>query len=72
MKLDSNMTVKELITHHPSAIDVFIKRKMLCIGCQTETFHTIEDVACINGILLKHLLKDLRDAINAERKSRGD
>jgi hybrid cluster-associated redox disulfide protein len=72
MKLDSNMTVKELMTHHPSVIDVFIKRKMLCIGCQTETFHTIEDVACINGILLKHFLKDLRDAIDAQGESRED
>lgn len=63
MKFDSNMTVRELMTHHPSAIDIFIKRKMLCVGCPTETFHTIEDVACINGILLKYLLKNLRDAM---------
>jgi hybrid cluster-associated redox disulfide protein len=66
MKLDSKMTVSELMTYHPSAIDVFIKRKMLCVGCPTETFHTLEDVARINGIALKNLLEDLQDAIDAQ------
>ena len=65
MKLDSKMTVSELMTVHASAIDVFIKRKMLCVGCPTETFHTLEDVARINGIALEHLLEDLQDAIDA-------
>jgi hybrid cluster-associated redox disulfide protein len=66
MKLDSKMTVRELMTYHPSAIDIFIKRKMLCVGCPTETFHTLEDVARINGIALEHLLEDLHDAIDAQ------
>jgi len=63
MKIDSKMTVSELMMRHPSAIGVFIKRKMPCIGCPTEAFHTIEDAARMNGILLKPLLKDLRDII---------
>lgn len=69
MKLDSKMTVSELITAHPSAMDAFIKRKMLCIGCPTEIFHTLEDVAQINGIPLESLMKELRWAIDDEVKS---
>ena len=69
MNLDSKMTVSELITAHPSAMDVFIKRKMLCIGCPTETFRTLEDVARINGIALEALMKELRWAINGQVKS---
>jgi len=68
MNLDSKMTVSELMRVHPSTIDVFIKRKMLCIGCPTETFHTLEDVARINGIPLNQLLKEFRRAINAPGK----
>jgi hybrid cluster-associated redox disulfide protein len=68
MNLDSKMTVSELMRVHPSTIDVFIKRKMLCIGCPTETFHTLEDVARINGIPLNQLLKEFRGAINAPGK----
>ena len=64
MILDSKMTVSELMRVHPSAMDVFIKRKMLCVGCPTESFHTVEDVARINGIALYQLLKELQGAIN--------
>jgi hybrid cluster-associated redox disulfide protein len=66
MKLDSKMTVSELISVHPSAMRFFLQRRMLCVGCPTETFHTLEEVACIHGIALEHLLEDLRDAIDAQ------
>ena len=65
MNLDSKMTVGELMRVHPPAMQIFIKRKMLCVGCPTETFHTLEDVARINGIVLEHFLNDLREAIDA-------
>jgi len=57
------MTVGELVARHPSVMEVFIKRRMPCVGFPTERFHTIEDVARINGIVLEHLLKELLDAI---------
>lgn len=63
MRLDPKMTVDELITRHPLAIGVFVKRKMFCVGCPTEGFHTIEEVARIYGILLEPFLKDLENAI---------
>jgi len=69
MQLDSKMTVSELMTAYPTSVAVFIKRKMLCVGCPTETFHTIEDAARIHGITLGHLLKDLRKAIDIQEKS---
>jgi len=69
MKLNSQMSVRELLTQHPSATAVLIKRKVLCVGCPAETFHTIEDIACIHGILLEHLLRDLRDAIDGQEQS---
>ena len=69
MQLDSKMTVGELMTVHPSAVAVFIKRKMLCVGCPTETGHTLEDVASINGIALECLMEDLREAIAISQRS---
>ena len=57
MNLDSKMTVSELMRVHPSAMDVLIKRKMLCVGCPTESFHTLEDVACIYGIAFGTLIE---------------
>ena len=69
MILDSKMTVSDLMRVHPSVMDVFIKRKMLCVGCPTEMFHTLEDVARIYGIALKQLMKELRGAINDQGES---
>ncbi|MBN1849855.1 MAG: DUF1858 domain-containing protein [Deltaproteobacteria bacterium] len=69
MNLDSKMTVSELITAHPSVMGVFMKHRLLCIGCPAETFHTLEDVASINGIALGDLMKDLRRVADARVKS---
>jgi len=66
MQLDSKMTVSELMEHHPSVIAVFIKRKLGCVGCPTEAFHTIEDVAHTNSLMLEPFLKDLERAIASE------
>lgn len=63
MTLDPHMTIKELLEHHPISIKVFIKRKMLCVGCPTESYHTLEDVAKIYGVALGTLMKSLQEAI---------
>lgn len=68
MRLDSKMTISELMRVHPSAMDVFIKRKMLCVGCPAESFYTLEDVACIYVIALETFLKELHVAISARHK----
>jgi len=45
-----NITVYELLQDHPSAMDVFIERKMFCIGCPAQAFHTLNDVVRIYGL----------------------
>lgn len=69
MELDSKITISELMAHYPSAVGVFIRRKMPCVGCPAEKFHTIEEAARLNGILLKYLMKDLRSAVKDRKKS---
>jgi len=69
MIIDSKMTVSDLMRVHPSAMDVFIKRKMLCVGCPTESFHTLEDVAHLYGIALEQLLRELRGVIDLQDKT---
>jgi hybrid cluster-associated redox disulfide protein len=69
MKLDVKMTVGELLKVHPAAVAVFITRKLLCLGCPAETFHTLEDVARLNGIVLKQMTKELQAALRSKGKS---
>ncbi|MBX3532685.1 MAG: DUF1858 domain-containing protein [Rhizobiaceae bacterium] len=39
------MTVDEIMRRWPAAIRVFIRNRMLCIGCPIGVFHTVRD-AC--------------------------
>jgi hybrid cluster-associated redox disulfide protein len=66
MQLDSKMTVSQLMERHPSVIAVFIKRKLGCVCCPTEAFHTIDDVAHANGLKLKAFIDELERAIASE------
>ncbi len=64
------MTIKELLERHPTAINAFIERKMLCVGCPVQAYHTLEEVARIYGISLSALMESVRHAIQtAKRRS---
>jgi len=66
MKLRKKTTVEELMKQCPEVIAVFIQRKLGCVGCPTEAFHTLEDVAHVNGLELNSLLADLEQAIRSK------
>lgn len=66
MKLEVNMTVHELLRDHPSAMDVFIERKMLCVGCPAQAFHTLSEVARIYGLDGKSFMASLDNLVLQE------
>jgi hybrid cluster-associated redox disulfide protein len=68
IKIDSKMTIQELLGHHPCATAAFIKRRRLCVGCPAQAFHTLEDVACIHGGTVDDLRAAIRKAIQMEEK----
>lgn len=61
--INVNITVKELLDRHPEALGVFLERNLGCIGCPTEAYHTLADVARIHGCPPEKLLAVLRKAI---------
>ena len=61
--IDPEKTIQELLAHHPGATTVFIKRRMLCIGCPAQAYHTLEDVVRIHGCTLDALCNAIREAI---------
>ena len=63
LEIDSKMTVQELLALHPRATAVFIKRRMLCVGCPAQAFHALEYVARIHGSTLDGLCDAIREAI---------
>jgi hybrid cluster-associated redox disulfide protein len=67
MKIDATITVRDLIERYPSVIAVFLKRRLTCVGCPAEAFHTLEEVALVYGLALQPFLRELRDA--SEKKN---
>ena len=64
IKIDSKTTIQELLEQHPRATAVFIERRMLCVGCPAQAFHTLEEVARIHGSTIDDLCTAIREAIS--------
>jgi hybrid cluster-associated redox disulfide protein len=69
IKIDSKMTIQELLEHHPCVIDAFIRLRMLCVGCPSQAYHTLDDVARIHGCPLDDLCNIIREAIQTRKES---
>ncbi len=67
MKIDSKTTVSELMRQYPQTIDFFIKRKMLCVGCPCQDYHTLADVAWFYGYEVEKFLETIRTAALSEK-----
>ena len=64
IKIDSKTTIQDLLEQHPRATSAFIERKMLCVGCPSQAFHTLAEVARIHGSTIDDLCTAIRDAIS--------
>jgi hybrid cluster-associated redox disulfide protein len=65
MQLDPKMTIGELLERYPHAVDAFIKRKMLCVGCPAEAYHTLEDSAHFYGCSVDALRDAILEAVQS-------
>lgn len=64
-------TVEQVLERHPSAIRVFLDRRMACVGCTMAPFDTIADCAANYGTSAEGLLADLRSARAPDGPNRG-
>jgi len=67
-KISARLTVKEVLDRYPQVLPVFMQLRLLCVGCPTEAFHTLADVAREHDLDIEFLLERIRSAI-AERSS---
>lgn len=61
-KIHRDLTVQKLIDTWPSTREVFIRRRMACVGCDLAPFMTIAEAAISYGIAPDALEQDLRAA----------
>jgi len=66
--IDPQTTVSELMREHPQVIGLFIKRKMLCVGCPSQRYHSLEDVARLYGFDRDEFLETITQAITTKKR----
>ncbi len=61
-RLHRDLTVQKVIDASPSAIGVFLRRRMACVGCAMAPFVTVAEAAASYGIPVDELETELREA----------
>jgi hybrid cluster-associated redox disulfide protein len=67
--ISQKMTVKLLLERYPRAIRFFFDMGMSCLGCPTEGYHSLEDVAREYGYDPDQLISDIRSAVHGGNES---
>jgi hybrid cluster-associated redox disulfide protein len=62
-KLSPLLTVKEVLDQYPQALLAFMQLRLHCIGCPTEVFHTLADVAREYNVDLEMLVERIQSVI---------
>ncbi|WP_424930468.1 DUF1858 domain-containing protein [Amaricoccus tamworthensis] len=60
---DLNLPLADLMTYWPDTIQVFLRHKMLCVGCLIGPFHTIVDACAEYDLDESTFLAELQEAI---------
>lgn len=60
---DPDMTLADLMTRWPETIPVFMRHKMLCVGCLISPLHTIVDACAEYGLDEDTFVAELNEAV---------
>lgn len=63
------MTVSEVLDCHPETAKVFVALGLRCVGCPTDKFHTLGEVAHLNHLDVHFLAGHLEQAVNRQSES---
>jgi hybrid cluster-associated redox disulfide protein len=66
--ITASTTIDEVVTRHPATAQVFIRRRVHCVGCEIDRFHTVADVCHIYGQPLESFLHELRQFVSESRQ----
>jgi len=66
-QITADTKVEELITRYPAAAQVFIRRRMSCVGCDVARFESLVDVCRIYRQPVGQLIEEIRRVVRQER-----
>jgi hybrid cluster-associated redox disulfide protein len=58
--------ISELLRDYPATIPVFIRHRMVCVGCWMSKFDTIADAVWNYGLDMEEFLSELNNFIQSE------
>jgi len=67
--ISPKMTVKSLLECYHRAVRFFFDMGMLCVGCPTEGYHSLEDVAREYGYDPNQLVRQIRNVVHGGKES---
>lgn len=63
--VDPDLSLSELMTRWPQTIPVFVRHRMICVGCLVSPFHTIADACAEYKLDQDAFMAELTNAIAA-------
>ena len=69
-KLDSTMSMDEMMRRWPATVHVAISHRLLCVGCPIGPFHTIANAAREHGLDAEMLRREFEAAISLDETGR--
>lgn len=60
---DPDLPLADVMTHWPDTVPVFLRHRMLCVGCVISPFHTIVDACAEYSLNEQEFVAELRDAV---------
>ena len=58
--ISETTTIDEVVRRYPATAQVFVRRRMHCVGCDVDRFHTVADACGIYSQPLGPFLDELR------------
>lgn len=62
---DPDLPLADLMTRWPQTIPVFVRHRMLCVGCLISPFHTITDACSEYHLDQEAFIAELIQAVSA-------
>jgi hybrid cluster-associated redox disulfide protein len=60
---DPDLSLADMMARWPQTIGVFLRHKMLCVGCLVNPFHSVRDACAEYGLNCDALYEELWAAI---------
>ncbi|MFT6451431.1 MAG: hybrid cluster-associated redox disulfide protein [Halocynthiibacter sp.] len=62
--ISTDLTLNDLMVKWPATMPVFMRHKMLCVGCLVSPFHTIDDACLEYDLDMDQFIEELQRAIS--------